>query len=117
MPTCLNESVASSQPTKAETEPSYDQNSKPKPGITFASQDNLPKLPIPALDSTCKKYLESLKPLQTYREQRETEAAVQEFLKSDGLILQERLKKYATGKSSYIEQFCMCSTTRRCFDL
>jgi len=27
-------------------------------------------------------------------------------LKSEGPELQERLKKYANGKTSYIEQFC-----------
>src|ERR1700677_2735541 len=29
----------------------------PKQGVTFAGQDKLPKLPIPDLDSTLKKYL------------------------------------------------------------
>lgn len=75
-------------------------------GVTFAHQDKLPKLPIPELDSTCKKYLQALKPLQTPRERVETQHAVNEFLKQDGVDLQERLKRYAQGKTSYIEQFC-----------
>lgn len=81
---------------------------KPKisPGITFAAEDKLPKLPIPELESSCKKYLQALKPLQSAHEHAETQAAVDEFLKSEGPELQEKLKKYATGKSSYIEQFC-----------
>lgn len=79
-----------------------------KPGITFAAQDRLPKLPIPDLEQTCKKYIEALDPLQTQREHNDTEAAVREFLRSEGPELQERLKKYSTGKSSYIEQFCTC---------
>ena len=29
-----------------------------------------------------------------------------EFLRTDGPELQEKLKGYAQGKSSYIEQFC-----------
>lgn len=33
---------------------------------------------------------------------------MREFLKTDGPELHERLKKYASGKSSYIEQFCKC---------
>lgn len=82
-------------------------NTNIKTGITFAAQDKLPKLPIPELEHTTKKYLDALEPLQTSREQEETKAAVQEFLRSEGPELQERLKKYATGKSSYIEQFCM----------
>jgi carnitine O-acetyltransferase len=81
-------------------------NPESKPGITFAAQDRLPKLPIPDLDETCRKYLEALKPLQSPREHQDTIAAVNEFKRRDGPDLQERLKKYATGKSSYIEQFC-----------
>lgn len=83
--------------------------SREKKGLTFANQDSLPKLPIPDLESTCKKYLEALSALQTPREQEETKAAVQEFLKTDGPILQEKLKNYASSKTSYIEQFCMYS--------
>ena len=77
-----------------------------KKGVTFANQDSLPKLPIPDLESTCRKYIESLVPLQSPREHEETKAAVHDFLKTDGPELQERLKKYASSKTSYIEQFC-----------
>lgn len=79
-----------------------------KPGATFAAQDNLPKLPIPDLEATCRRYLEALEPLQSSREHRDTEHAVREFLRTEGPELQEKLKRYATGKSSYIEQFCKC---------
>lgn len=82
-----------------------------KPGVTFGAQDKLPKLPIPELEDTCRRFLEALEPLQSNREHRDTELAVQEFLR-EGQDLQERLKKYASGKSSYIEQFCE-STPRR----
>ncbi|TVY39415.1 putative mitochondrial carnitine O-acetyltransferase [Lachnellula occidentalis] len=78
---------------------------KPKQGITFAAQDKLPKLPIPELEHSLTGYLTALKPLQSPREHAETQQAVEEFLKSEGPDLQERLKKYATGKTSYIEQF------------
>ncbi|KAF5134841.1 putative mitochondrial carnitine O-acetyltransferase [Metarhizium anisopliae] len=74
-------------------------------GITFAAQDKLPKLPIPNLSSTCDKYLEALRPLQTPRERAETEHAVRDFLSTDGPELQEKLQRYAQGKTSYIEQF------------
>lgn len=80
-------------------------NPQSKPGVTFAAQDKLPKLPIPDLESTCKKYLSSLDPLQTAREHLDSERAVQEFLRTDGPELQDRLKTYSAGKSSYIEQF------------
>lgn len=81
-------------------------SSKAKPGITFAAQDKLPKLPIPDLEQTCQKYLAALEPLQTRHEQRLSQDAVNDFLHNEGPQLQERLKQYATGKSSYIEQFC-----------
>lgn len=76
-----------------------------KQGVTFAGQDKLPKLPIPDLDSTLKRYLESLSPLQTSREQDESKAASLDFLEGEGKELQDKLKKYSSDKSSYIEQF------------
>lgn len=83
------------------------QNDKVQQGITFAAQDRLEKLPIPELESSIKKYLAALKPLQSVREHAETQQAAEEFLKGgQGAELQEKLKKYATGKTSYIEQFC-----------
>ena len=81
---------------------------KQEQGITFAAQDRLPKLPIPDLDHSMKEYLAALKPLQSPREHAETQQAVDEFLKGEGPDLQEKLKKYANGKTSYIEQFCRC---------
>jgi carnitine O-acetyltransferase len=80
-----------------------------KPGITFAHQDKLPKLPIPELESSCKKYLAALKPLQTPKEHKNTIMAVHDFLKTDGPSLHEKLNKYAAGRANYIEQFCRCS--------
>ena len=128
MPKSLNESLASSQPPISDTDRSSinsrEQRGSPlqrdgdrKPGITFASQDKLPKLPIPDLESTCQKYLDALKPLQNSREQNDTAAAVQEFLNCEGPELQARLKKYATGKTSYIEQFCELLLYRDAFEV
>ncbi|KAF2145884.1 uncharacterized protein K452DRAFT_263292 [Aplosporella prunicola CBS 121167] len=92
--------------SKAETNPlAADTNPESKPGVTFAAQDKLPKLPIPDLESSCEKYLAALKPLQSAKEYRDSEAAVREFLKSDGPELQDKLKNYAAGKANYIEQF------------
>lgn len=79
---------------------------KRKGGVTYAHQDSLPKLPIPDLESTCQKYLTALKPLQSPREHAETKRAVESFLKNEGPELQEKLKKYAEARTSYIEQFC-----------
>lgn len=123
MPKSLNESLATSQPpvsdagrgspqstqqqySPSQREPLANHGVKQKPGITFAGQDELPKLPIPDLESTLEKYRNVLRPLQSKREQEDTKAAAEEFLKGEGAELQDRLKKYASGKTSYIEQFC-----------
>jgi len=92
--------------SQEEREPlATDTNPQSRPGITFAAQDKLPKLPIPDLESTCRRYLESLAPLQSAREHAESIRAVDEFLKGEGPHLQEQLTKYASSQSSYIEQF------------
>lgn len=127
MPKSLNESLANSKPLVSDTnhgspqscQQSYSQEQKEplashgvkeKPGVTFAAQDSLAKLPIPDLESTLGKYRNVLKPLQSVREQEATAAATEDFLKGEGWELQARLKKYATGKTSYIEQFCMTAS-------
>jgi len=123
MPKSLDESLAESQPpvsdagrgspqstqqqySPSQREPLANHGVKEKPGITFAAQDQLARLPIPDLESTLKNYKEVLKPLQSRREQEDTSGTADDFLKGEGLELQARLKKYATGKTSYIEQFC-----------
>ena len=116
MPKSLNDSLASSQGAPSSPGSGWSRSKSiadgnqseisHRDGVTFASQDRLPKLPIPDLELTCRKYLEVLKPLQSPREHESTKAAVADFLVNDGPPLQEQLKKYATGKSSYIEQFC-----------
>ncbi|GAB7364992.1 hypothetical protein MBLNU230_g5775t1 [Neophaeotheca triangularis] len=99
------EQTAKSFPKEEKNPLGNHKSTESQPGITFAAQDKLPKLPIPDLEQTCKKYLDALDPLQTHREHRDSERAIQEFLKTDGPELQESLKKYASGKSSFIEQF------------
>ncbi|KAF2471298.1 carnitine acetyl transferas-like protein [Lindgomyces ingoldianus] len=94
-----------SYPAEAKDPLASHTNPHSKPGITFAHQDRLPKLPIPDLDKSCQKYLSALKPLQSPKEHHDTIMSVQEFVKSDGAVLQEKLKKYANGRANYIEQF------------
>ncbi|CAO2648491.1 Nn.00g077580.m01.CDS01 [Neocucurbitaria sp. VM-36] len=96
---------AQSYPSEAKAPLASHTNPNSKPGITFAHQDKLPKLPIPELESSCKKYIAALKPLQSPKEHNDTVLSINEFLKSDGPVLQDKLKKYASGKSNYIEQF------------
>lgn len=71
----------------------------PTPGSTFANQDALPKLPIPPLQDTCKRYLTALRGLQDDEEHAATTRAVQSFLQGDGPALQERLERWAAGRA------------------
>ena len=72
---------------------------------TFDGQPALPKLPIPPLEDTCKRYLLAVTPLLTKQELVTTTAAVERFLATDGPALQRSLCEYAADKSSYIEDF------------
>lgn len=74
----------------------------PIPGSTFANQDALPKLPIPPLEDTCKRYLTALRGLQDDEEHAATTRAVQSFLQGEGLALQERLRQWAAGRARYV---------------
>lgn len=60
---------------------------------TFSQQKNLPRLPIPTLEDTAKRYLKSIEPLVSSDEYKVSEKAVRAFIASDGLgpVLQERL--------------------------
>ena len=59
-------------------------------------QASLPKLPVPTLESTCAKYLETVQPLLTPDAYTETQSSVSSFLASPlALELQSRLKDRA----------------------
>jgi carnitine O-acetyltransferase len=75
-------------------------------GRTFAAQDKLPKLPVPTLESSCRRYLEALKPLQSAQEHEASATAVQTFLQGEGPILQAQLKEYDRSQANYFEHFC-----------
>lgn len=98
----MRPNVPTEQPSSEVAEP----HTPKSQGLTFANQDSLPKLPIPDLEDTCRRYIDTLQGLQSPRDHEETKAAVRDFLKTDGPLLQERLKTYAGSKTSYIEQFC-----------
>lgn len=80
-------------------------------GITFASQAQLPRLPIPDLEDTLYKFPSFLEALQTSKQQEETKRVVEEFLAGDGPILQEALLEYERAGvedgaiGSYVEEF------------
>ncbi|KAH9932526.1 acyltransferase ChoActase/COT/CPT [Fomitopsis serialis] len=72
---------------------------------TFARQHELPRLPIPPLEASCRRYLTALEGLQDPKEHAKTKVAVEDFLRNDGPKWQERLMQYAEDKASYIEEF------------
>ena len=76
-------------------------------GVTFASQHKLPKQPLPTLESSCRRYLEALKPLQSSEEHADSEAAVSRFINGEGAVLQAQLEAYNKSHANYFEHFCM----------
>lgn len=65
----------------------------------LAYEASLPSLPIPELESTAAKYLESTKPHLTPSEFRATSLAVEDFLRSPLVRqLQQRLQEYAAAE-------------------
>lgn len=68
---------------------------------TSEASKNLPTLPIPPLEDSCRKYLRALEGLQEPDEHARTKKAVEEFLSGDGPRIQARLKSWATRKARY----------------
>ncbi|RXW21507.1 hypothetical protein EST38_g4351 [Candolleomyces aberdarensis] len=71
-------------------------------------QASLPNLPVPPLESTCAKYLETVKPLLTPSEYANTKAAVEEFVASPHAAeLQSLLKKRAAapGRDNWLSEW------------
>ncbi|KZZ96167.1 carnitine acetyl transferase [Moelleriella libera RCEF 2490] len=68
----------------------FEDNSK---GAMLRFQESLPRLPVPTLEETAKRYLKSLHPLLSEAEFAHSKTAVQDFIKAGGVgtQLQERL--------------------------
>jgi hypothetical protein len=80
--------------------------------VTYGGQSNLPPLPIPRLEETLDKFLQSLEALHECEEQRDAaKQVVLDFLQGDGPRLQDLLVEYdrsgrKTGAiGSYVEEF------------
>lgn len=75
-------------------------------GKSSTKTTSLPKLPVPKLEDSCKRYLRALEGLQDEEEHERTKGVVNEFLSSgEGSKWQKRLEDYAQGVDSYIEEF------------
>ena len=99
---------------RASTKPT--QLSKHADGTISSSKptSSLPKLPVPKLEDSCRRYLRALQGLQDEEEHERTKAVVQDFLSSgEGAKWQTRLEEYNRGVDSYIEEFwCGFKQTR-----
>lgn len=76
---------------------------------TFAHDDSLPRVPLPALDDSCDRFLTWCAPLLTPEELASTEAAVKEFRLpgSPARVLQAALEDYdrEPGTHSWLDRF------------
>jgi len=74
---------------------------------TFQFQDQLPKLPVPPLEATAKKYLRSIEPFVLPDKYRETERIVHEFVKPGGVgqTLQARLQDRASKHKNWMYEW------------
>ncbi len=104
-PTYTNSAIHSI-PAMSNMNPMTRFEANPPESRTFARQSELPKLPIPPLEETCRRYLRALEGLQDPKEHVETKRAVDDFLQHDGPRVQERLKEYAKDKAR-----CVCFST------
>lgn len=71
---------------------------------TYHFQDSLPRLPVPKLEDTCRRYLDAQKPLLTPEQYEETKCLVEKFQKQDGPGLNTELlaKNKRNKHTSYI---------------
>lgn len=75
--------------------------------LTFGNEDALPRVPLPSLDDTCRRFLEWSAPLLTDDERAQTEKAVAELLAGPGPVLDAALRAYdaTPGVRSWLDAF------------
>lgn len=73
---------------------------------TLHFQASLPRLPIPKLEDSCRRYLNAQKPLLNQKEFQNTSSCVSKFLTSEGQSLQKLLLQYNIENpyTSYINE-------------
>jgi carnitine O-acetyltransferase len=76
------------------------------PGITFGSQRNLPKLPVPELNETLARLKETLKPIAWSNEEYSSaEKKIDDFALNKGPELQKRLFESSKLTPHWLEQW------------
>uniref|UniRef100_K1QDL5 Peroxisomal carnitine O-octanoyltransferase n=1 Tax=Magallana gigas TaxID=29159 RepID=K1QDL5_MAGGI len=72
---------------------------------TFSSDESLPSLPVPDLQHTLQRYLDSVKPHVTDEEYRQTEFIVQQFASGVGKELHKKLVEKASKERNWLEKW------------
>ncbi|TIA79246.1 hypothetical protein E3P89_03431 [Wallemia ichthyophaga] len=68
----------------------------------YAQQSKLPRLPVPALEETLEKYLESAEPFLNADELKRSKQLVDNFKSGQGVTLQQRLLDRSTKKENWL---------------
>jgi carnitine O-acetyltransferase len=98
----MTRTIASSAPRKSTPIPER-YSVDPNVGPMLAFQRSLPRLPVPTIESTTSKYLETVKPHLTPEAFTRTKIAVEEFARSDlARALQKRLQTRAAGRTNWL---------------
>ncbi|KAM9302989.1 peroxisomal carnitine O-octanoyltransferase isoform 1-T1 [Morus bassanus] len=72
---------------------------------TFQYQDSLPSLPVPPLDESLSKYLDSVKPFLNQEEYQRTEDIVKKFENGIGKELHQKLLERAKTRRNWLEDW------------
>ncbi|NXJ16318.1 OCTC octanoyltransferase, partial [Odontophorus gujanensis] len=72
---------------------------------TFQYQDSLPPLPVPPLDESLSKYLDSVKPFLNQEEYQRTEEIVKKFENGIGRELHQKLLERAKTRRNWLEEW------------
>lgn len=72
---------------------------------TFKYDADLVSLPVPDLDQTLRKYLDSVKPHVSDKEFQEVEVLCQQFAKGEGKVLHEKLLARAQTSRNWLEEW------------
>ncbi|PHH58630.1 hypothetical protein CDD81_5021 [Ophiocordyceps australis] len=96
---------SSSSSSSSSMPPGYVEDPARGPMLRF--QDSLPRLPVPSLQETAKRYLKSLHPLLTQTEFEASKAAVAEFIRPDGpgAKLQDRLLAKSRNDKNWLYEW------------
>ena len=73
-------------------------------GKLYAHQKRLPIYPVPSLQQTCDRYIDSIKPLVSEEQLRKSKALIDEFKIGPGKVLQDRLLAYAKTTKNWLAE-------------